>query len=141
MPNDGDITTKFWYNLADCEQIKTIAQFRMGSHWLNVEQERCGVKSILRSKRLCKCCSLRVREDELHVLSCPLYHDLRRQYGRLFVSGMLQIENTVSCNIDAAMRGFMNAFENGRNIAEFWDDMANFLIKSKLLREQHLLVH
>ena len=58
-----------------------MAQFRLGAHSLNIEAQRWGDQRMPRSMRICKCCNLGVREDELHFLYCPFYFDIRCDYN------------------------------------------------------------
>ena len=122
----GDVKSTFWFNLNRPEQIKTMACFRLGSHWLNVETERFGKPILPRSQRLCKCCKLGAREDELHLLYCPLYVGLRFTHGISFQSNIDE---------DVCMKSSMNCRGNA---LDFWNNLANFLIRCKSLREEHL---
>ena len=67
------------------DQIRTIAQFRMGSHWLNTERKRLvdGIH-IPRSMRHCQLCGFQKPEDEMHMFECPFYNDIRLRYQKLF---------------------------------------------------------
>ena len=107
----------FIYHLHDFKQIKAVAQFRMGVHWLNTELP--ALRSTPRSQRLCKCCSSQVREDEMHVLECPFYEPIRRRYWPNLP--------TNTCFSDADMWNLMNADSDG----PFWEKLANFLLKCK----------
>ena len=66
------------------DQIRTIAQFRMGSHWLNSERKRLvdGIH-IPRSMRHCQLCGFQKPEDEMHVFEFPFYNDIRPRYQKL----------------------------------------------------------
>ena len=59
------------------ERIRVMAQFRLGSHWLAVQQGR-----FARTPRHQRCCTHcpGQREDELHLLECPRYAELRSRY-------------------------------------------------------------
>ena len=61
---------------SSCMPIAAGSKVRMGVHWLNADR----LWYLPRSQRVCKCCRLLVREDELHLLECPGYEDLRRRY-------------------------------------------------------------
>ena len=76
-PEDWLRKESFLFHLFHRGQVKSVAQFRMGVHWLNTE---CLSRNIPRSKRYCECCSNRIREDEMHFLECPAYIDVRRLY-------------------------------------------------------------
>ena len=122
---ESDIKTTFWYALNRPEQISTVARFRMGCHWLNIENDRIAKPYTPRSRRLCRCCEMGVREDELHVLECPLYQDLRCAHGVLSYKGVCGSEDTV-------MKEHMNSSDIG---GAFWNRMASFLIRCKFKRE------
>jgi hypothetical protein len=63
------------FHLHKPEHIRAMAQFRLGSHWLEVQRGRFTKPPVSRSNRHCHSChSL---EDELHLLTCPLYSDAR----------------------------------------------------------------
>ena len=112
-PNN-DLTHKFWYNLHRPNQIFMLARFRMGAHRLNVESERWKFPVIPRSQRICQCCNLGVVEDELHLLYCPFYTDLRSQYN-IHLRGLGQI--------DYSMRDIMNPCNY-----DGWLSLAGFLL-------------
>ena len=60
------------YHLHKPEHIRTLAQFRMGSHWLEVQRGR-GTR-----QRVDRCChQCHTIEDELHLFECPMYSDAR----------------------------------------------------------------
>ena len=100
---DGDLRSTFWYNLNRPEQISTVACFRMGCHWLDVENGRISRPRVPRSQRTCKCCGLGAREDEIHVLHCPLYVGLRWKHGMF-----LKFEGVEVIGEDKMMREDMN---------------------------------
>ena len=61
-----------------------LAQFRTGSHWLQVEAGRFGRGCLPREQRLCTRCSLSVVDDESHMLFwCPAFDGLRLQFTDL----------------------------------------------------------
>ena len=102
----------FWFNLHRPHQICAVARYRMGAHRLNVESGRWG--HVPRSRRICTCCNLGVVEDELHLLYCPMYIDLRFYYN---------IHIRESGQIDNSMREVMNACDyNG------WQCLADYLV-------------
>ena len=59
------------------DHVRVMAQFRLGSHWLQVQQGR--FTRISRAQRCCMHCHGCV-EDEAHVLQCPRYADLRQRF-------------------------------------------------------------
>ena len=130
---DVDLKSTFWYNLNTPKQISIVARFRMGCHWLDVENGRISRPRVPRSQRICKCCTLRAREDELHVLHCPLYVGLRWTHSVFFKGDKI---GTVG--EDQMMKEDMNITSSSSDNARFWQNMASFLIKCKLERERHL---
>ena len=133
--SDLHASASFIFHLHRSEQIRVTAQFRMGSHWLNSEKHRlvAGV-FIPRSQRLCACCHFNSREDEMHLLECPFYNDIRLRFQTLFCSdqdpGLMTWNMQVS---DADMRTFMNG-----STREFWNDLANFLLACRKKRQVFL---
>lgn len=102
-------------------QIKILASFRLGSHDLNIERQRHA--GVVRSRRWCTCCALRVREDELHILECPAYSALRSQYSDLpFPAGQAT---------ESDLRRLLNPDDNTK-----WPRVACFL--SSVMRERTL---
>ena len=58
-----------------------LAQFRTGSHWLQVEAGRFGRVRLHLEQRLCTRCSLSVVDDDTHMLfRCPAFDGLRLQF-------------------------------------------------------------
>lgn len=68
------------YHLDRADHIRVMAQFRLGSHWLNIQQGRCRKPKLPRGRRVCPSCASKV-EDELHILECPLYDSIRARSG------------------------------------------------------------
>ena len=130
---DVDLKSTFWYNLNKPKQISILARFRMGCHWLDVENGRMSRPRVPRSQRICKCCKLRAREDEMHVLHCPLYAGLRWMHGVFFKAGKIG-----TIGEDRMMKEDMNISSSSSHAAGFWRNLASFLIKCKLEREQYL---
>ena len=98
--------------LHDAQQIRVMAQFRMGSHWLEVQRGRAGRTA--RAERCCRSCQGCV-EDELHVFECPLYADVRHLAGQL-----------PSTSTDSAMRQVVN-----KKTGVEWRSFADFLVKRR----------
>ncbi len=84
--NDENGLIPFTSALHKRDQIRSIAQFRMGSHWLNTEIMRVvdGVHIPL-SMRHCQLCGFQKSEDEMHVFEYPFYNDIRLRYQKLFI--------------------------------------------------------
>ena len=107
---DKWVKKEHWsYWLREPHHIRVMAQFRMGSHWLEVQRGR-GERT-QRAARCCRACAGCV-EDELHVLECPRYADVRMQLGVL-----------PNVWTDAAVRKVMN-----RKTEEEWRKLADFLV-------------
>ncbi len=83
--NGGNSLIPFTSALHKRDQIRSLAQFRMGSHCLDTERMRVvdGVH-IPRSMRHCQLCGFQKPEDEMHVFECPFYNDIRLRYQKLF---------------------------------------------------------
>eukprot|EP00245_Coleochaete_scutata_P003922 TRINITY_DN159_c0_g2_i4.p1 TRINITY_DN159_c0_g2~~TRINITY_DN159_c0_g2_i4.p1 ORF type:complete len:1129 (+),score=206.75 TRINITY_DN159_c0_g2_i4:285-3671(+) len=65
--------------------LRKLAQFRCGSHDLEVEKGRHSTPFVERPFRLCRHCDRREVEDEAHfVFTCPLYSEIRLRYQFLF---------------------------------------------------------
>jgi hypothetical protein len=101
----------FTRHLFDHEQIRAVAQYRMGVHWLNSVSMK---RSVPRSKRHCRCCS--VCEDEMHIFECPLYAGLRDRFN---------------CNLPNRTDKDMLMLMSGEHDPSFWSKFATFLIKCK----------
>jgi hypothetical protein len=123
--DNSNISHTFWFNLYRPNQICTMARFRMGAHRLNVESERWRRPHVPRSQRICRCCNLGVVEDELHLMYCPLYTDVRFQY-KIHLRGIGQI--------DHSMHALMNA-----NDYDGWHALSNYLIACFKRRDDFLL--
>ena len=82
-----------------------MTRFWMGAYRLNIELERRphvprtlgGQSSVNRS---CRCCNLGVVEDELHIMYCPFYTDLRFQFN-IFLRGGGQIDHSMRALVNA----------------------------------------
>jgi hypothetical protein len=99
------------------ERIKAMAQFRLGSHWLAIQQAR--LQGVPRHQRCCTCCVGMV-EDELHLLECPLYAALRTRFAiPTWDESMTDI-------------GINNCFTK-QNETD-WNRLAEFLVQCKRLR-------
>jgi len=139
-----DRMTTFWHNLSRFKLIQIVAQFRLGAHWLNIESGRFNKQP--RSARLCSCCSMLDREDELHMLSCPLYYFTRVDHVNLFTEFPGQSGKGIPLSInlnqitDDEVCGFMNPpmFGNQEQYRTFWQDFAHFLATCKLKRSVYI---
>lgn len=103
------------YYLQKHEQIKAMAQFRLGSHWLEIQRGRFARRA--RDARCCGRCGM--REDEAHLLECPAYEDLRLRYG-------------ITTCTDTTDTGVRDAFAPRSELG--WHKLAEFILQCKLRR-------
>ena len=96
-------------------QIQALARFRMSSHDLNIVRGRHA--QVARHNRVCTLCDTQSREDEMHILECPDYQDVRDRFIGLFPAGFQQID-------EASMRVVMNP---GRDEGDKWRMLADFI--------------
>ena len=135
---DNKKAMPFTYALHRRNQIRIIAQFRMGSHWLNSERMRL-VNGIYqpRSMRHCQLCEFNKTEDEMHIFECPFYNNIRLRFQNLFTNIYRNIHedtNMVVWNVDLCDTSF-KSFINGDNTTCFWGELANYLIACRRARE------
>jgi hypothetical protein len=120
----------FIYHVNRPQRVQCLARFRLGSHKLNIDagRRRGGVR-VPRCERVCTCCATREREDELHMLQCPAYIDIRREFSDLF-------EGLPSVHVwrDDDVRKFMC---RGNSKYE-WNRLADMLIMMFARRETSL---
>lgn len=107
----------FAHHLNRPEHVRVVARFRMRAHALNIERH-----GIARAARVCQCCvgadgRHSCIEDEMHVLECPAYEQLRQQF--LDVLGAARMPVT-----DADMHTVMNPTDPSQ-----WRRLALFLLK------------
>ena len=111
---DKRVVKQSWtYWLQKPEHIRCMAQIRLGSHWVKVQQGRCARPKQRRGERVCTCCRGQV-EDEWHVLHCPT-QVWRRALG--------QIPQLLS---DNDFKAFMNTRDEVG-----WYRLAEFLVHCK----------
>jgi hypothetical protein len=112
MARGGDwVRKESWtYHLQGRSDVCTVAKFRLGDHWLNVQRER--LRGVARAERCCPRCP-GVVEDEMHIMECPLYSGPRQRF-------LLACGGFVAS--DAGMRAAMNGTERA-----FWVALARFL--------------
>lgn len=128
------------------DQINIIAKFRMGCHWLNCESQRCvDGRSIPRSERVCQLCAFPIphREDEMHLFECPAYNHIRLDHQRLLLraplpTGRCRPDDITIWSLQFPTDDYFSRFMNGDGTAEFWADLANYLLKCKRFRSQYL---
>ena len=118
----------FRSHIAERYLVTTMARFRLGCTWLNVDTQRWTQRT--RRDRICTCCTMQVVEDAAHILECPVYADLRSQY--------CDVVHTIAPgdtgSIDLHMFTIMNKQKDGRA----WRRLALFLYKSQAVREANL---
>jgi hypothetical protein len=112
--------------------VRTIAQFKLGMHWLKVEKGR--QEHPCRSDRICDNCNVGAVEDEVHaIVMCEAYEGIRPLFPALFDSDQfktLRISVTNNDNnIDAQFRNYIN----GQG-ADFYAQLGDFLLLSQRLR-------
>ena len=118
---DSWVRKETWtYCLDRYDQIRAVAQFRTGSHWLCIRTGRW--QRTARSLRVCPCCSDKV-EDELHLMECPLYEGLRQQFPDI-------CQTPEGGWTDDNFRARMT-FDTKQQ----WGDFANYLLGCKEIRE------
>jgi hypothetical protein len=70
--------------IRNVSQRRILSQFRLGSHWLEVEKGRHSAVVVARENRICKICSGNAVEDEEHFLFyCPAFAALRTKFADL----------------------------------------------------------
>jgi hypothetical protein len=110
--------------------IRHMAMFRCGMHWLATEKNRAVGG---RSHRLCPVCNAGHREDELHALVCPAYADLRAVFTGVFQrQAFTELERCYWArdkNVDEHMRAFLDIRE-----VDCMHEFAAFLRLSRRLR-------
>jgi hypothetical protein len=121
----------FIYHVNRLQQVQALARFRLGSHGLAIDAgRRQGGVRVPRHARVCPCCATREREDELHVMQCPAYWDIRREFSDLFSA-----LPSVHVWSDDEMRRFMNRGNNKHD----WKRLADMLI-AIFTRRDHMMV-
>jgi hypothetical protein len=81
-----------------------------------------------RSSRVCACSTclgLGCREDEAHLLECPLYKDLLCKYH----FDMFGVDNE---DVESRFRQFMTPPDE--QVPRFWGRMAGFLMHARVIR-------
>ena len=81
-----------------------------------------------RHNRLCTLCDTQSREDEMHILECPFYQDVRDRYHRLFPAGFERVD-------EASMRAVMSP---GPDEGDKWRLLADFLSCCMSVRKEAL---
>lgn len=132
--SDVETKGKFWYHLNRADFIRVVAQYRLGNSWLEIESGR--YRRVPRSQRVCPCSTCvgaNRREDEAHLLVCPLYEQLREKYGFCLTGIRDDDEDRWA---EMRMHEFMCVPDDARR---YWGRVAGFLLESKRLREGDLM--
>ena len=129
---------KMWRCLHHPDFIQVMAQFRLGSHWLNVEWGRFSRPYVPRSERFCKLCDLGMREDEVHVIfECPFYDGLRKQFP-IVDEAFCRFQELIGLegsDVDKLMRDLIWCRPmDHMGVGVAYNQIAKFLLKSKSLR-------
>ena len=118
-------------HVQDIADIRTLARFRCGTHWLATEVKR---SNTARSDRVCPCCDSGEREDELHIFFCDAYNSIKASFPSLFNSeSFLQLSNAymnMSTDLDICMNKFMNKDDKAHV-----NDLVGFLRRSIKVRK------
>jgi hypothetical protein len=105
------------------EHINAVAQIRLGSHWLDIQQGRMARPRRPRNMRCCKHCA-GIVEDEAHLLECPGYADLRQRFG---------IDTCINPS-DRLMRDFMTPRSK-----DGWHKLAEFVSLCRSRRTDNII--
>ena len=123
MPTAGE-RARFWQVLQTRAGMRRVAQLRMGSHHLAVEEGRFA--GVPRMQRVCPACNSGRVEDERHVLfECAGHAPTRARYADLHLGPMLS---------DAAVCQFMNP--SADRATTFWPRMSIFVKECMAERPQ-----
>jgi hypothetical protein len=123
------------YRVSDAYDIRTLAKFRCGMHWLASEKDR--VRITRRSERKCALCVSGDREDELHILMCAAYKDLRHTFQNVFDNDLYRkLMQAYDCD-DDSIDDFMKAFMNQKD-ENFTKELVGYLRRSITVRNRSL---
>jgi hypothetical protein len=114
--------------------IRTLTAFRCGVHWLCTETMRS--TGLGRSERVCPCCDLKEREDEMHVFKCMAYKCIHYKFPLLFGDKYATLQASLNDGLDN-VDILMNRYMNGRGKA-YWQQLADFLIQSRNIRDDKI---
>ena len=116
-PGKGE---SYVYHVHRPQRVEALARMRLGSHGLNIDAgRRLGGVRVPRAQRLCQCCVMREVEDELHIVQCPAYVDIRQRFAELF-EGLPNVHTWG----DTELRCFMNRGTS----KDDWNKLADMLI-------------
>jgi hypothetical protein len=123
------------FKLQDAYDIRIMAKFRCGMHWLATEKDRVGAVS--RSLRVCRCCDCNEREDELHVVFCSAYRGIRSMFPHVFETDTFRNLQVSMLNGESLSDDDVKHFMNQNN-ESFVKDLAGFLRRSICIRDRML---
>lgn len=132
----NDTGTPIMFKLQDAYDIRIMARFRCGMHWLATEKDRS--KALGRSLRICKCCDCNDREDELHVILCSAYEDLRNMFPHVFATDTFKNLKEMVSNGDGVSDEDVKDFMN-QNDELFVKDLVGFLRRSICVRDRMMM--
>ena len=112
---------RWWYHVNDEECIRALAQYRLGSHWLEIERGR--YTYIPRSQRVCMCCNSGDRGDEVHMIQCSFHEAARQRFAH-----MCLFNKDWGSASDSEIKTYMNAPARSKGM---WEDMAAFVLQCK----------
>jgi hypothetical protein len=137
---------RFWFCLNRRDQIQAVAQFRLGAHWLAIENGRFVVPKISRDKRYCPFCGrvelqLNVQEhdqsvkasitcydmvvgDEWHFFRCAKFEGMRKEFP------LFQDACALERGQDDGFRTIMNP-QGDVDTKVFWEKYATSLIRCR----------
>ena len=119
----------------EISDIRILAKFRCGMHWLATETQRSN--GVGRSRRICKYCNDGEREDELHIFFCGAYSHIRDMFACVFESELYQrLKIAFSQNSDD-MDYCMNKFVNSEDTFHI-NALVGYLRKSIKVRENFM---
>ncbi len=115
--------------------IRVLARFRLGSHHLASEARR---DLGLRGWRWCSHCQAHMVEDELHVLLCTAWQDIRARFPMVFQSALYQkllLADQQDCEVDTCFKAFVN-----QDNAEYVDALVGYLKLVDKAKTRHNVV-
>lgn len=123
------------FRLQDAYDIRIMARFRCGMHWLATEKDRS--RTMNRSLRICRCCDSNDREDELHIFMCSAYAGLHDVFPHVFATDCFKALRDAFLNEEDLKDEDINNFMNHDDDL-FVKDLAGFLRRSMHMRDMLL---
>jgi len=128
----NDFSTPTMCMVQDAFDIRVLARFRCGMHWLATEKDRA--RGLGRSQRMCSICGNNDREDELHIFFCGAYEGLHNTFTHVFDSDKyrrLKIAYDNDDLNDALVKDFLS-----QNDRSFVNEFVGFLRRSICIRDR-----